>query len=215
VATTLLYYTYLFFINFFSTLNKSLYSRTFFKNFSYFLLFIICFASFNCTKLHATREVQTTTLDIAKTSEYIVLAQCTSSESKWDEQKTFIHTYSTFSIDEDIKGNGLGEEITLRILGGQVDNRIQSSPHFPEFNEGEEVILFLGAKNKLGRYTLKSMMSGVLRIQIDETSGERFVSTKTTGIELYNKNTNKTLNTQSQDRVQLENFIFSLKKAIN
>jgi len=215
VATTLLYYTYSFFINFFSTLNKSLYSRTFLKNFSYFLLFIICFSSFNCTKSLATSETQKTTLDIAKTSEYIVVAQCTSSESKWNEQETYIFTYTTFSINEYIKGNSLGEELTLRYLGGQVDNTKQTFPGFPEFNEGEEVILFLGAKNKFGYHNLISVMSGVLRIQIDETSGERFVSTKTTGIELYNKNTNKALKTQTQDRVSLENFIFSLREAIN
>jgi len=215
VATTLLYYTYSFFINFFSTLNEIIHRRTFLKNFSYFLLFIICFSSFNCTKLHATSETQTTTLDIAKKSEYIVLAQCTSSESKWNEQGTFIFTYTTFSINESIEGNSLEEEITLRYLGGQVDNIIQALPGLPEFNEGEEVILFLGSKNKYGYHNLKSIMSGVLRIQIDETSGQRFVSTKTTGIELYNKNTNKTLKTQTQERVTLQNFIFSLKKAIN
>ena len=169
MATTLLYYTYLFFIKIISTLNKSLYNRTFFKNFSYFLLFIICFSSFNCTKSHGTSETLTTTLSVAEKSEYIVLAQCTSSESKWNEQETFIFTYTTFSIDEYIKGNSLGEEITLRYLGGQVDNTMQTLPGLPEFNEGEEVIHFLGSKNKFGYHNLKSIMSGVLRIQIDET----------------------------------------------
>jgi len=215
VATTLLYYTYSFFINFFSTLNKSLYSRTFFKNFSYFLLFIICFSSFNCTKSHAIREVPTNTLDIAKNSEYIVVAQCTSSESKWNEQKTFIFTYTTFSINEYIKGNDLGDVVTLRILGGQVDDKKLTGPDIPDFTEGKEFILFLGAKNKFGYHNLKSMRSGVLRIQIDETTGNKIVSTKTTGIEMYDKNTNKALKTQTQDKVSLENFIFSLREAID
>jgi len=215
VATTLLYYTYSFFINFISTLNKSLYSRTFFKNFSYFLLFIICFSSFNCTKLHATSETQKTTLEVAKKSEYIVLAQCTSSESKWNEQETFIFTYTTFSINEYIKGNSLGKEITLRIFGGQVGNQKLTAPDLPRFNEDEEVILFLRPKNEYGYDVLKSVMSGVLRIQIDETTGKKIVSTKTTGIEMHDMNTNKVLKTQTQEGVSLENFIFSLKRAIN
>jgi len=184
------------------------------KVFIYPLMFFICFSVINCSKSYATREIQSSTLQIAEKSDYIVVARCTSSESKWDEQKAFIFTYTTFSIDEYIKGNGIGEEITLRIIGGQVGDQKLKTPHIPEFNEGEEVILFLAPKNKFGYHNLISMMNGVLRIHTDKTTGEEIINTKTTGIKMFEKNTNKGISQQQDGGVLLEDFIFSLKKAI-
>ncbi len=210
----------LFYINFnffglFSTLYKSFYCLKNFKYISYFFIVIICFASFNCSKSLAYREVPTDTLDIARNSDYIVVAKCTSSVSKWNDQKTLIFTYTTFSINQNIMKNSLEKEITLRILGGQVDDKKLTGPDIPNFTEGEEVILFLSSKNKYGFYNLKSIRDGVLRIQIDEKAGDKIVITKTTGIDMYDRNTNKTLKTKAQDGVSLENFIFSLRKAID
>jgi len=194
---------------------KAAFSHELIKVFIYSLMFVIFFSILNCSKSYATREIQSSTLQIAEKSDYIVVARCTSSESKWDEQKAFIFTYTTFSIDEYIKGSGIGEEITLRIIGGQVGDQKLKTPHIPEFNEGEEVILFLDSENKFGYHNLKSIMNGVLRIHTDETTGEEIINTKTTGIKMYEKNTNKVISEQQDGGVLVEDFIFSLQKAIN
>jgi len=178
-------------------------------------MLVICFSFFNCSKSYATREIQTSTPNIAKKSDYIVVARCTSSESKWDERKAFIFTYTTFSIDEYIKGDDLGEEITLRIIGGQVGDQILKFPDKPDFTEGQDVVLFLGPKNKYGFYNLKSLMNGVLRIEIDETTGEKLITTPISGIKMFEKNTNKTISELPQGGVLLEDFIYSIKKEIN
>ena len=192
-----------------ATLNHKLIKVLFYP-----LMFVICFAVLGCSKADATRELQTSTLNMAAKSEYIVVARCTSSESKWDDQKAFIFTYTTFSIDEYIKGDGLGEKITLRIIGGQVGDQILKAPHLSEFDEGEEVVLFLDPKNQYGFYNLTSQSNGILRIQTDGTSGQKIVTTPITGIEIYKNNTNRVNSQPPRDGVLLEDFIYSIKKAI-
>ena len=178
------------------------------------IIIFACLCFINCSKSQATRELPASTLDIANRAQYVVVGRIISSESKWDDQKAFIFTYTTFSTDQYIKGDGLGDEVTLRIVGGQVGDQILQVPDRPEFNEGQEVVLFLNAKNKYGFYNLSSLMNGVLRIQTDEITGKKILITPTTGIEIFKKNTTKSISQLTRDGILLEDFIHSLKQAI-
>jgi hypothetical protein len=85
----------------------------------------------------------------------------------------------------------------------------------PEFSENEDVMLFLGPKNKSGYQTLSSIQSGVLRIQTDLETGNKLITTPTTGIQIYKRNTDKTISSPYENGVLLEDFNYSLKKAID
>jgi hypothetical protein len=65
-------------------------------------------------------------------------------ESRWDEQRSKIWTFVTFSVDEVIKGSYEEKEITLKLPGGAIeaeDIRLRVDG-VPEFIVGEEVLLF-------------------------------------------------------------------------
>ena len=189
-------------------------NRRFLNIFSHFAIFFVLILTFNCSKSYATREVAKSTLEVAKKADQIVVAECTSSKSKRSEYGNLIFTYSTFYIQESVKGGEIGEEITLRMIGGQVDDLILSVPDMPEFRESEEVILFLGSKNRDGYPTLASLKNGVLRIETDRVTGKKYIATPVSGIELYEQNTTKVISPPFQNGLLLEDFIYSISKAL-
>ena len=122
------------------------------------------------------------TAELAKTSKDIVVAKCVSSEVKKDENTGFIYTYTTFKVDESLKGK-YDDEIVLRIIGGTVGDTTIKAPDVPTFSPDEEVVLFLGPKNTMGYPVLKSINRGVYRIQSDE-SGARIITTPVVGLDI-------------------------------
>ena len=169
----------------------------------------------NCSKSYATRELEETSLDIARSSDNIVVAKCISAESKWNEQGSLIYTYVTFQVQDDVKGETKEGNLTLRFLGGRVGDTVQTVPDMPQFSENEEVMLFLGPKNRSGYQTLSSIQKGVLRIKTDSETGKKLITTPTTGIRIYKKNTDKSISSPDENGVLLEDFNYSLQKAID
>jgi hypothetical protein len=182
-----------------------------------FFVLVISLGTFfiNCSKSYATRELEESTLDIARSSDNIVVAKCIAAESKWNEQGSLIYTYITFQVQDNVKGETNEENLTLRFLGGRVGDTVQSVPDMPQFSENEEVLLFLGPKNRSGYQTLSSIQNGVLRIKTDSESGKRLIITPTTGIQLYKRNTDEAMSTPYSNGVLLEDFNYSLKKVID
>lgn len=190
--------------------------RTLSSKVLFFIIFIFVSGIYilNCSKTYATRELQESNLDVAKRSEAIVVARCISYESKWNDEGTLIFTYVTFKIEHTIDGESQDDFLTLRLIGGQVGDVVQTVPDLPRFNEEGEVILFLGQKNEDGYPTLASMKNGALQIQTDKNTGQRIVSTPTSGIEIYRENTERKINSQEANGVLLEDMIYSLRKAL-
>ncbi len=168
----------------------------------------------NCSKSYATRELRETTLDVANRSENIVVAKCVSNESRWNEQGSLIFTYVTFQVHDTVQGENTEDKLTLRFLGGRVGDTVQTVPDMPQFADNEEVMLFLGPKNRSGYRTLSSIENGVLRIKTDSETGKKLITSPTTGIRLYDLNTGKPMSTTYNNGVLLEDFNYSLKKAI-
>lgn len=179
------------------------------------IVFVLGIYFLNFPKSYATRELQESNLDVAKRSEAIVVARCISSEYKWNDEGTLIFTYVTFKIEDTIDGENLDELLTLRLIGGQVGDVVQTVPDLPKFNEEGEVVLFLGPKNKDGYQTLTSLKNGVLQIQTDKNTGQKIVTTPTSGIEIYKENTKRGISLNQENGVLLEDMIYSLKKALN
>ena len=187
------------------------------KRYAISFVLIISLGTFfiNCSKSYATRELEETSLDIARSSDNIVVAKCISAESKWNEQGSLIYTYVTFQVQDDVKGETKEGNLTLRLLGGRVGDTVQTVPDMPQFSENEEVMLFLGPKNRSGYQTLSSIQKGVLRIKTDSETGKKLITTPTTGIRIYKKNTDKSISSPDENGVLLEDFNYSLQKAID
>ena len=72
----------------------------------------------------------------------IVVGQLVNQQSRWDNQRKNILTYSTFRVEKTLKGQP-AQEITLVTPGGKVDNISQEIIGVPQFEQGEEHVLFV------------------------------------------------------------------------
>jgi len=78
------------------------------------------------------------------------------------EQARRIVTAVTIRVGKVLKGHASGPYLTIRLLGGQVGDRVLHVPGTPGFRTGEEVILFLEATTEgfkpaglsLGKFTV-------------------------------------------------------------
>ena len=62
---------------------------------------------------------QVTFKTLASVSEFIFEGKAVDVQSKWDDDRSVIHTYVTFRVDDVVKGN-VQEGLVLRFLGGKV-----------------------------------------------------------------------------------------------
>jgi hypothetical protein len=71
----------------------------------------------------------------------IVLGKCVSTRSQWDADHRWIVTYSTFKVEQSLKGDA-PPEITIVTPGGEVGGLHQDTIGVPSFREGEENVVF-------------------------------------------------------------------------
>jgi hypothetical protein len=72
----------------------------------------------------------------------IVLGKCVDNVSRWDAAGKWILTYSTFQIEESIKGQP-AQRITLVTPGGEVKGIHQETIGVPKFDVGDDHVLFV------------------------------------------------------------------------
>lgn len=72
----------------------------------------------------------------------IVLGRVVAQESRWDEARNWILTYSTFEIEKTIKG-APAQRITIVTPGGTVGTIAQNVVGIPRFQQGDEHVIFV------------------------------------------------------------------------
>jgi hypothetical protein len=72
----------------------------------------------------------------------IVLGECVSQQSRWDEARNWILTYSTFRVEKTLKGMP-AQEITIVTPGGVVGNIAQDVVGVPKFRKGDQHVVFV------------------------------------------------------------------------
>ena len=101
----------------------------------------------------------------------IVLGKCIRQETRWDDAKKWILTYSTFQVEKAYKGGSTGQ-ITIVTPGGRVDDVAQEVIGMPRFQEGEDHVLFV--RNSQVGPTVLYLEQGAYRVEAGER-GERRV----------------------------------------
>jgi hypothetical protein len=101
----------------------------------------------------------------------IVLGRCVAQESKWDEGRNWILTYSTFEVERAYKG-APASRITVVTPGGTVGNIAQEVVGVPRFREGEEHVLFV--RDSQAGPTVLYLEQGDYRV-VRDGRGERVV----------------------------------------
>ncbi len=100
---------------------------------------------------------------ITNKADYIIEGTVERVESKWDEEKTSIFTYTDLSIEKYVKGTPF-EESELQIVtpGGTVEEISQWVEDQPIFHEGKKVRIYFQATN--GEFSIICSQFGVEEI---------------------------------------------------
>lgn len=107
----------------------------------------------------------------------IVLAKVARTHSQWDPSHRWILTYSTFTVEQTLKGPAPAE-VTLVTPGGAVGNVVQSTIGIRPFHEGDENVVFI--KNTTAGPTVLYFDQGAYDVKADE-HGEKMIVPVSTG----------------------------------
>ena len=118
--------------------------------------------------------------DLAKKSDAIVLARVEDETARYDTNKE-IYTYITLRVLEPVKGPKKDEVVTIRQIGGTVDNIASIVPGTPTFRKGEEVVVFLSGKDVAGYPWVMGLQQGKYTVTADE-KGEKHVRNEIDGL---------------------------------
>lgn len=109
----------------------------------------------------------------------IFVGRVAGTRAGWSPDRTRIYTYVTFEVDSYLKGGSASKLETVRLLGGRVGPYLALVPGTPQFEDGEEVLLFCaggGARIptvvglSLGKFTVVRDGAGAAMLKRDITS---------------------------------------------
>lgn len=125
------------------------------------------------------RDVRATVLlpadfrEIVAGSEVIVYGRIAAVRPEWSSDRSRIDTIVTVTAGSYLKG-GPGGTVTFRVPGGQIGRYRNVMVGAPQFQPGEEAILFLSAAGPSIAHVF-GLSQGVFRVRVDARSGRRLV----------------------------------------
>jgi len=151
--------------------------------------------------------------ELAKKSDSIVMARVDDAVSSWDAAHKEIYTFYTLSVLQSVKGAKGTTTITLRQLGGTVDNIASIVPGMPSFKKGEEVIVFLTQKDAAGYPWVMGLQQGKYSVTTGK-NGVKMVRNDLAGTELLTKSGQHVDATTAPDQ-PLSAFLDGLKTSLD
>lgn len=136
------------------------------------ILCVLCGLIFFLVSMsNATVMVKYSVSDLVSKSDNIIMGKVTKKKSEWNLNKTQIYTYVTIEITKEIKGVSGVNAITIKELGGEVGDMGMKVQGGPEYQENEDVVVFL---NKIDdKYQTVGMLQGKYNIIQDKVTGTK------------------------------------------
>lgn len=125
--------------------------------------------------LHATVIVPIEFRELVIAAPVILHGQVAEVKGGWSDGRRSVETFVTVAVAEYLKGD-LGPTVTIRVPGGQLGRYRTIFVGAPEFQKGDEVILFLNHANVAYPYIF-GLSQGAFRVLADSRSGQRMVTT--------------------------------------
>lgn len=136
----------------------------------------------------AASTVVAMTLDqMSERADAIFVGRVTGTRADWNAERTRIYTYVTLEVDRYLKGGSESRVATVRLLGGRVGSYLAMVPGSPQFDAGEEVLLFCSGRGARIP-TVLGMSLGKFTISTD-ASGEKIVKRDISGLILASHRT--------------------------
>jgi hypothetical protein len=120
------------------------------------------------------QEHELTARDLVSESEIVVVGQVSSIRSEWSEDRSYIFTQVTIAVEEYLKGDRSDQSITLRQLGGEIDDIGEIYSHTARFQAEEEVLVFL-RRDQRGTLQIAGGEQGKFKITRNIQTGQRMV----------------------------------------
>ncbi|MBL9208838.1 MAG: hypothetical protein JNL92_00120 [Opitutaceae bacterium] len=126
--------------------------------------------------VHATSVTPPTFAELVDESQLIVRARVQAVRAAWVDspQGRVIKTYVTLSVLKPLKGSAPAE-LTLQLLGGELDGHGMHVAGMPRFQVGQAEILFISG-NGVRFCPLVGMMHGRYRIVTDPATAREYVT---------------------------------------
>jgi hypothetical protein len=123
--------------------------------------------------------------DLAQESTAVARMRCLDATSQWDQGE--IWTMTKFEVVEREKGP-LPAIVTVRLMGGNVGHLHSHVDEVPRFRNGEEVYLFLWARER-EPYQVLGWSQGTFRIARDPRSGLETVTQESASAAIFDPRT--------------------------
>ena len=121
----------------------------------------------------ATVLVPAELCELVRDSQAIVHGRVVDVSAVWVDGRRRIDSLVTLEVEQYLKGD-LGDEVTIRVPGGQIGRYRSVMVGAPSFAEGDEVVLLLGARGPSVPYVL-GLSQGVFRVVEDPQTRGRLV----------------------------------------
>ena len=151
-----------------------------------------------------------TAKELTRESSSVFYGKCAKVESAWTKEKDMIFTTVTLIPENYLKGN-LGNEVTVTIPGGQVDDIIYEVSEMPVFRTGEEVFAFIW-EHPSGKKLVTGGFQGKMQIERDVKTGKRMVSERHLGTSTQKQDVDKSKPQHSKaKKIPLDDFANKVK----
>lgn len=142
---------------------------------------LITILTMSCTarNVHSTVMVKQGIGDLTKRARTIVQGRVRGITQEWSEDKTMIYTLVRVTVENTMKGAAGVREVLVRQPGGEIGDKGIKVSGYPDFAQGEEVILFLEPFEARGPHSgavrVVGMAQGKFGVGTDKKTGKKLV----------------------------------------
>jgi hypothetical protein len=166
------------------------------------LLFVV-FSSANAITVLPISEKELT-----KRATIIVTGVVEDVYSAYNPEGTTIYTYITVDVTSSLKGDLKENNIILRQVGGMVGDRELTLPGAPDYEPGDELLVFAGPFGKTEYYGVLGIFYGKYDIKVDPSTGKKTVNGSSFTVTHVDPETSEELpRIERPDPFFLDNFI--------
>ena len=172
------------------------------RNLSLLFLSVVCL----CTVSQATTVLRLELPQLVKQSDSIVQGHVEDVTVQWDSTRNMAYTYVSIAVDDPMKGERR-RNLVIRQVGGKVGALTVGVSGMPQFEKGEQVIVFLKTQPD-GTFIVLGLNQGKYQITDD------FAISNVSGIDILNPKTGRIETAAFVDKAPLESFKSKIRELL-
>lgn len=147
------------------------------------------------------------TEELVRRADRIVIGEVVSTECQWDEAHRLIYTLATLKVEKDLKNATPPLHLTIRYLGGTVDNITLIASGVCTLSKSEKVLLYL-KKDDANTLRILGNTLGKYQIIYDPEPDTKFIEADFVGFAKSDKEESP------QKRVRLDDYLAEVRSIL-